>query len=195
MANPDDCVTPLQSYSNAGMSFTGLYHHGTMEIPRHSFILKLVPDHHWGLIIGCHEYCMGCSAVKLRPFRSGSRVHGWRLIEGRIGNKVQYGPAMMQSISFKYSLKTSIDFLPWRSGMGCLFEFKMPTYDVMTRADSRFAPSQWETALLCNDISHWLGASLESAWMTAWHEDSLHIIGPLWLVSTGYWWIPLTEGQ
>ena len=32
-----------------------------------------------------------------------------------------------------------------------------------TRADSRLAPSQWETALLCNDVSHWLGASLESA--------------------------------
>ena len=31
------------------------------------------------------------------------------------------------------------------------------------RADSRFAPSQWERALLCNDVSHWLGASLESA--------------------------------
>ena len=31
------------------------------------------------------------------------------------------------------------------------------------RADSRLAPSQWETALLCNDVSHWLGASLESA--------------------------------
>ena len=29
-------------------------------------------------------------------------------------------------------------------------------------ADSRFVPSQWETALLCNDVSHWLGASLES---------------------------------
>ena len=28
--------------------------------------------------------------------------------------------------------------------------------------DSRFAPSQWETALLCNDVSHWLGASIES---------------------------------
>ena len=27
------------------------------------------------------------------------------------------------------------------------------------KADSRFAPSQWETALLCNDISHWLGAN------------------------------------
>ena len=28
------------------------------------------------------------------------------------------------------------------------------------------APSQWETALLCNDVSHWLGASLESALCT-----------------------------
>ena len=27
------------------------------------------------------------------------------------------------------------------------------------RTDSRFAPSQWETALLCNDISHWLGTN------------------------------------
>ena len=31
------------------------------------------------------------------------------------------------------------------------------------RADFRFALNQWETALLCNDVSHWLGASLESA--------------------------------
>ena len=32
-----------------------------------------------------------------------------------------------------------------------------------SRADSRFALSQWGTALLCNGVSHWLGASLESA--------------------------------
>ena len=31
------------------------------------------------------------------------------------------------------------------------------------RADSRFAPCQWETSLHCNDVSHWLGANLESA--------------------------------
>ena len=31
------------------------------------------------------------------------------------------------------------------------------------RADSRFAPSQWETVLLCNNVSHWLDTSLESA--------------------------------
>ena len=31
------------------------------------------------------------------------------------------------------------------------------------RADSRFAPSQWEMSLQNNSISHWLGANLESA--------------------------------
>ena len=36
------------------------------------------------------------------------------------------------------------------------------TTDGWYRADSRFAPNQWETALLCNDVSHCLGASLES---------------------------------
>ena len=45
----------------------------------------------------------------------------------------------------------------------CKFHGMYCTY---TRADSRFAPSQWETALLCNDVSHWLGASLESALYT-----------------------------
>ena len=33
----------------------------------------------------------------------------------------------------------------------------------ISRADSRFAPSQWKTVLLCKDVSQWLGASLESA--------------------------------
>ena len=31
------------------------------------------------------------------------------------------------------------------------------------RADCSFAPSQWETALLRNSVSHWLGENLESA--------------------------------
>ena len=55
------------------------------------------------------------------------------------------------------------------------------------RADSRFAPSQWETALLCNDISYWLGASLESAlshylnccWPTS--MISYDVTGPQWV--------------
>ena len=36
------------------------------------------------------------------------------------------------------------------------------------RADSRFAPSQWETALLCNGVSHRLGTNLESALHFIW---------------------------
>ena len=31
------------------------------------------------------------------------------------------------------------------------------------RADSRLAPSQWETSLQGNTVSHWLGTNLESA--------------------------------
>ena len=41
-------------------------------------------------------------------------------------------------------------------------------------ADSRFAPSQWETALLCNDVSHWLGANIESA--LRWHHPIMTMI-------------------
>ena len=42
------------------------------------------------------------------------------------------------------------------------------------RADSRFAPNQWEMALLCNDVSHWLGASLISA--LCWWNVKMHSI-------------------
>ena len=34
---------------------------------------------------------------------------------------------------------------------------------VIFKADFRFAASHWETDLHCNNVSHWLGASLESA--------------------------------
>ena len=47
----------------------------------------------------------------------------------------------------------------------CLFSFK---WSHGHRADSRFAPRQWKTALLCNDVSHWLGASLESTVWSIW---------------------------
>ena len=33
----------------------------------------------------------------------------------------------------------------------------------LDRVDSKLASSQWETTLLCNDVSHWLGANLVSA--------------------------------
>ena len=43
----------------------------------------------------------------------------------------------------------------------------------VARDDSRFAPSQQETALLCNTVSHWLGASLELA-LVASTNQALH---------------------
>ena len=49
---------------------------------------------------------------------------------------------------------------PWVTS---LLDIHMHRLRYCNRADSRFAPSQWETALLCNGVSHWLGASLESA--------------------------------
>ena len=54
---------------------------------------------------------------------------------------------------------------PWGLKMAHGAQILSGTYlsDYWTRADSRFAPSQWETALLCNDVSYWPGASLESA--------------------------------
>ena len=36
-------------------------------------------------------------------------------------------------------------------------------WDIICIGASRFAPGQWETTLLCNGVSHWLGATLESA--------------------------------
>ena len=52
-------------------------------------------------------------------------------------------------------------------------------WGVECRADSRFAPSQWEAVLHCNGVSHWLGTSLESALEcqvtmshSAWHPWS-----------------------
>ena len=38
------------------------------------------------------------------------------------------------------------------------------------RDQSRYAPSQWETALHCNDVSHWLGAYLDWSLRTDSHD-------------------------
>ena len=87
--------------------------------------------------------------------------------------------------------------------------------DCAGSVDSRFAPSQWKMALLCNAISHWLDASLESAlcwseanrscvtWLmaklhifwtwpsrlTSWHEHAFCNTGPLWGETTRNQWI------
>ena len=44
------------------------------------------------------------------------------------------------------------------------------------RADSRFMPSQWETALHFNDVSYWLGASLELVLQINRFSFPVHVI-------------------
>ena len=75
----------------------------------------------------------------------------------------------------------SISF--WLDGVYCLA--------AIIRVDSRLAPSQWETPLQSNAVSHWLGANLESVLIIIshqpWHisyqneltHDSLNLV--LWL--------------
>ena len=53
--------------------------------------------------------------------------------------------------------------MPWSLCLHCSFEKPIQKEHAECRAHSRFVPSQWEMALLCNNISCWLGASLESA--------------------------------
>ena len=40
---------------------------------------------------------------------------------------------------------------------------------MLDRDQSRYTPSQWETSLQCNDVSHWLGAYLDWSWLC--HEQ------------------------
>ena len=46
----------------------------------------------------------------------------------------------------------------------------------MTRADSRLAPSQWETSSQSNTVSHWLGTNLDSCRIKA---GQIHCFGAL----------------
>ena len=62
------------------------------------------------------------------------------------------------------------DALPCLIQYGLQNTYYCGIYVISIRADSRCAPSQWETPLLCNKVSHWLGASLKSA-LSIIHTD------------------------
>ena len=61
----------------------------------------------------------------------------------------------------------------------------------VSRADSRFVPSQWEMSLQSNIVSHWLGAILESAlciYMEMEPYTYIYIFVVLfWWSGTGKW--------
>ena len=51
----------------------------------------------------------------------------------------------------------------WKIVILSCYGYDMIGHTCIFRADSRLAPSQWETSLQSNAVSHWLGADLESA--------------------------------
>ena len=53
-------------------------------------------------------------------------------------------------------------------------------------ADSRVASSQWETVLHCNDVSHWLDASRESALFRAFDQSDKHYA---YFPALQLWWL------
>ena len=59
-------------------------------------------------------------------------------------------------------------------------------------ADSRFAPSQWETPLLCKDVFHWLGANLE---FVLYYNYITHAYSGRWLGKWPKWAIWSTSCQ
>ena len=61
--------------------------------------------------------------------------------------------------TFVYAWSTSDRF----NGEGIRSTVSIHLKDTTSRADSSLAPSQWETTLLCNDISHLLGENIERA--------------------------------
>ena len=62
------------------------------------------------------------------------------------------------------------------SKIGCLPRQRDIWYKI--RADSRFAPSQWETSLQSNTVSHWLDANRESALKRQPNQMQLGMSGP-----------------
>ena len=59
----------------------------------------------------------------------------------------------------------------WHSDRFQYFQWLMRS--LRYKADSKFAPSQWETSLQSNAVSQWLDASIESAlYFIWWHETT-----------------------
>ena len=82
----------------------------------------------------------------------GAEVHTKGLVS--YSAQVWYGVYHSSTLRIYRIVESKYVVRCYHTSVACLIKY---------RADSRFAPSQWETALLCNDVSHWLGASLESA--------------------------------
>ena len=72
----------------------------------------------------------------------------------------------------------------WYSTFCLCYDYFLWLY---SRTDSRFAPSQWEMALLCNDVSHWLCALYKQAPMKGYSNKRYRTSS--WSLNAWYWWL------
>ena len=96
------------------------------------------------------------------PWPSCARIRTW------INNRIPY--VYLHMINYPYLELNADRFLPIsvnKRGPWMNFEFPyMREFDIThCRCRDHFVdvPSQWETALHCNAVSHWLGAYIESS--------------------------------
>ena len=98
-----------------------------------------------------------------RDSRSMLSQLGVRLVQ-RCHFEVSSAKASLRRVSM--SCKNCAIFLFYH--MKCVLQHNVHTKSIKLwfltlRADSRLAPSQWETSLQSNTFSHWLGANLEAS--------------------------------
>ena len=97
-----------------------------------------------------------------------SKLASWRF--SILG--MQYSMVPKQKLDFECNFKfESFEFeidivkiiMAWIFAAQTMVHVRCKCGVLWCRADSRLAPSQWETSLQSNAVSHWLGANLESA--------------------------------
>ena len=73
-------------------------------------------------------------------------------------NRAHYDVIVMTKFNVAYQCSIKVEPLDPR----CYWMYWKKIIVLYNRADYRLASSQWETSLLSNAVSHWLGANLES---------------------------------
>ena len=125
----------------------------------------LKPRHHSVYGLSQWETTLQCNAIshRLSPYAEWSlKPHKSRLDQkgNHFANAIFYGIFLKENICILLcSIPKFVQIHTFTSShvgrtAGLVWVIK---------ADSTFAFSQRETALLCNDVSHWVGANLESA--------------------------------
>ena len=97
-------------------------------------------------VIHCFIFIFHCHRWPVEP-------DTWWRYQHPVGSM---GGGRMVWVNSCSTLKWWIRLPNWTWEESCKY-WKSPLY----RDQSRYAPSQWETSLQCNDVSHWLGAFLD----------------------------------